>query len=227
MSMGMTVVMLVMAMPVMVVMVMIMIMMLVSMIVVAVTAMGMVVMRVALMAVGMMGMDIMGMDIMGVAVRGSLGIGAAFGIERRFDLDQAGAEPLDHRLDDMIAPDAQRLGHDLGRQMAIAEMPGDADQMMRIAALDLDQRLGGGDHLDQPAVLKHQRIAAAQRCGIFEVEQEGQSARTGHRHAPTMTIVEIEHDRVGRRFRPPMLRLDLRRADHVSLFLLSSLPGGP
>ena len=37
------------------------------------------------------------------------GIGAAFGIERRLDLDDARAEPLHHRLDDVIAPDAQAL----------------------------------------------------------------------------------------------------------------------
>ena len=114
----------------------------------------------------------------------------------------------------MIAPDAQRLGHDLGRQMSIAEMPGDPDQMMRISALDLDQRLGSGDHLDQPAILQHQRIAAAQRDRVLEIEQEGQSARSGHGHAPAVTLVEIEHDGIGRRFRPAVLSLDLDRTDH-------------
>ena len=60
------------------------------------------------------------------------GIGAAFGIERRLDLDDARAEPLHHRLDDVVAADAQPFRHDLRRQMAVAEMPGDPDQMMRI-----------------------------------------------------------------------------------------------
>jgi len=74
----------------------------------------------------------------GIAVAG---IGASFGVERRFDPDHARAEPLHHRLDDVIAPDAKTLGHDLGRQMAVAEMPGDPNQMMRIVAPDFDQRL--------------------------------------------------------------------------------------
>ena len=75
------------------------------------------------------------MIMRGVRVRGSsrvacaAGIGAALGIERRLDLDDAGAKPLHHRLDDMIAPDAQALWHDLRRQMTVAEMPGDPDQM--------------------------------------------------------------------------------------------------
>jgi hypothetical protein len=72
---------------------------------------------------------------MGVA---AAGIGAAFGIERRIDLDHAGAEPLHHRLDDVIAPDPQALGHDLRRQMAVAEMPGDPNQMVRVGASDLE-----------------------------------------------------------------------------------------
>ena len=35
------------------------------------------------------------------------GIGAAFGIERRLDLDHARAKPFHHRLDHVIAADAQ------------------------------------------------------------------------------------------------------------------------
>ena len=109
--------------------------------------------------------------IVRMAVTGG-GIGAAFGIERRLDLDHARAEPLHHRLDDMVAADAQALGHDLRRQMAIAEMPADADEVVRIVAADLEQPLRRGDHFDQPAVLQHQGVAAAQRDGILQVEQE-------------------------------------------------------
>jgi hypothetical protein len=75
------------------------------------------------------------------------GIGAAFGIERRFDLDHAGAEPFDHRLDDVIAPDTQALGRDLRRQMTVAEMPGDPNQMVRVGTPDFGQRLRRRDHL--------------------------------------------------------------------------------
>src|ERR1019366_10042859 len=69
------------------------------------------------------------------------GIGAAFGIERRLDLDHAGPEPLHHRLDDVIASDPQAFADDLRRQVTVAEMPGDPDQMMRIVAANLGQRL--------------------------------------------------------------------------------------
>ena len=159
-----------------------------------------VVMVITVIVPGMI-MSVRGVGRMRMARR----IGAAFGIERRFDLDDPRAQPLHHRLDDVIAADAQALRHDLRRQMAVAEMPGDPDQMMRIGALDLEQRLRRRDHFDQPAVFQHQRVAAAQCDGVFEVEQEFEPARARHRHPPPVPIVEIEHHGIGGGFRPAML----------------------
>ena len=130
------------------------------------------------------------------------GIGAALRIERRFDLDHPRTQPLHHRFDHVIAPDSQAAPGDLRRQVAIAEMPGDANQMLRIAAADFQQRLRRRHDLDQPAVLEHQCIATAQRHRIFEIQQELEPARARHRHPPPVTIVEIEHDGVGRRLAP-------------------------
>jgi hypothetical protein len=201
--MSITVVMIVIA---MLIVVMVVITFMMSMIVVVVVTMMMtVIMRRMVMAVRV---------IFGMRMR--CRIGTAFGIERRLDLDDAGAEPRNHRLDDVVTADAQALGHDLRRQMAIAEMPGDPHQMKRIGAADFHQRLGRGDHLDQAAVFQHQRIAAAQRDGVFEVEQEFEPARPCHRHPPPVPVVEIEHDGIGCGLRPAMLAYDLGRADHFS-----------
>ena len=135
MSMAVTVVMLVVAMLIMV------------MVIVAVAMMMRVIMLVT-MRVVMAGVSIV------MIVRGMRGrIGAAFGIERRLDLDDARAKPLHHRLDDVIPADAQALADDLRRQVAIAEMPGDPHQVLWISAPDLDQRLGRRHHFDQPAIL--------------------------------------------------------------------------
>ena len=93
-------------------------------------------------------------------------------------------------------------------------MPGDPDQMLRIVAADFEQRLRRRDHLDQPAVVEHQRVAAAQRHRVFQIEQELKPARAGHRHPPPVPVVEIEHDGIGRRLAPAMLAADLGGADH-------------
>ncbi len=187
----------------MIVLAMRMTLVIVTVVIVAATAMA--------VAVIVMGMIKMGVRLM----RG--GIGTAFGIERRLDLDDARAETLHHVLDDMIAANAQALCHDLRRQVAIAEMPGEPHQMAGICAAYLDQRLGRCDHLDTAAIFQHQGVAAAQGDGVFQIEQEFQSARPRHRHATTMTIVEVENDGVDGRFNPVVLANNGCRADHVFL----------
>jgi hypothetical protein len=142
------------------------------------------------------------------------GIGTAFGIERRFDLDQARAQPSQHCLDHVIAADAQSPLRDLRRQVPIAEVPGEAHQMLRIVSPDFQKRLGRRHHLDQPAVFEHQRVAAAQGDRIFQIEQEFQPTRALHHHPPTVAIVKIGHDAIGRSLAPAMLSANLCGSDH-------------
>lgn len=151
------------------------------------------------------------------------GIGSAFRIERRLDGDDARAETSHHLLDDMIAPDAKALADDLGRQMAVAEMPRDPDQMMRIGATDFHQRLRRGHDLDQPSVFQHQRIAAAQRHRFLQVQQEFESARAGHRHAAPVPVVETENHRIGGSLGPTAGRTNLHSADHDVTLIASEL----
>jgi hypothetical protein len=115
----------------------------------------------------------------------------------------------------VIAADAQAFCRELRRQVTVAEMPGDADQMLRIVAANLGERLRRRHHLDQAPVFQHQRIAAAQGDGVFKIEQEFQAARAGHRHPPPMAIIEAEHDGIGRRLLPGVLALNARGADHA------------
>jgi hypothetical protein len=101
---------------------------------------------------------------------GGFGIGAALRIERRFDSDHASPQPRDHRLNNVVAPNPQPLGRDLRGQMAITQVPGYANQMLRIIAANLGKRLGRSDHLDQPTIPEYQRVAAAQRDRFFQIE---------------------------------------------------------
>jgi len=98
--------------------------------------------------------------------------------------------------------------------MTVTEMPADTDEMLRVLAADFQQRLCRRDDLDQPAILEHQCVATAHRDCLFQIEQELKPVRARHHHPPPMAIVEIEHNGVGWRLAPAMLRLDLRRADH-------------
>ena len=163
------------------------------------------------------------MMVMTMAMPGmtAAGISTAFGIEWRFDDDDTRTEAANHILNDMISPDAQTFADDLRRQMPIAEMPGDPDQMIRICPADFHQRLRRGDHFDQPPVFQDQRVAATQRYGLFQIQQEFQPVCPRHRHAAAMTVVEIEHHRIGSGLIPANLRADLHGADHDVSFCTS------
>lgn len=161
------------------------------------------------------------MMIMTMRGMAAAGIGAAFRIERRFDGDDARTKTAHHVLNDVIAADAKALADDLRRQVPVAEMPGDPHEMMRIGAANFHQRLRRRDHLDQPPVFQHQRIAAAQRDGFLQVQQELQPARTGHHHPPPVPVVETEDHRVSGGLGPANLRANLRCADHEVSFCTS------
>lgn len=142
------------------------------------------------------------------------GISAAFGIERRFDLNHARAEATHHVFDDMIAANTKSLADDLSRKMSVSEMPRNAHEMMRIGTANFDQRLGRGNNLDKPPVFKDERVSPAQRNRLLQIEKKFQPSRSRHRHAATMTIVEIEHNRIGcRRLNPAILPVNFRGAD--------------
>jgi hypothetical protein len=147
----------------------------------------------------------------------ALRIGAAFGIERRLERDHAGAKTLGHRLDNGIAADAQRLWRYFSRQMAVAEVPGDAGQGQRVGGSDFRQRFGLGDHLNHAPVLEPQPVAAAQHCRFDEVEQEFEPADADHGDAPAIACIEVEHDRIRRSARPMAGRNDFFSAQHHCL----------
>jgi hypothetical protein len=103
--------------------------------------------------------------------------------------------------------------------VAIAEVPGDANQMLRVIATNFKQQLRRRDDLDQPVVLEHQRVAAAQRHRVLEVQQQLKPAGARHRHSPPMTIVEVEHNGVGRGLAPAVRFQNFRGADCHSQYM--------
>jgi hypothetical protein len=137
-----------------------------------------------------------------------LHIGAALGIERRLERDHPDPEPLGHRLDERIAADAQRLREHLGRQMAVAKVPSDADQRKHVGSPEFGERFRLGDHFDHASVLKAQPVATAQHRRFGEVEEELKPADARHSDASAIAFVEVEHHRVGWSARPMAGRED-------------------
>lgn len=118
-------------------------------------------------------MSMMPMCMMGVAC---LKIGPALGVKRRLDRTDFAAEALDHRLNDMIAADSEAPAGDLHGEMAVAEMPGEPQQMLGVFSADFAQGFGCPDNLDQTPVFQFHGVAGAQCNRLGQIEQERKPA---------------------------------------------------
>ena len=92
--------------------------------------------------------------------------------------------------------------HQFGRQVAIAEVPGDARQRGGVGGADFGERLRRGDDLDDAAVLELQSVAGAQHHRFRQIEQEAEAAHAGHGDAAAIALVVIEHHRIDGLARP-------------------------
>ena len=96
-----------------------------------------------------------------------------------------------------------------GRQMAVAEMPGEAREGGGVAGAHLDQVLVGGAHLDDSRPPPAEPVAAVQHDRLDEVEQEVEAAVAQHAQPPPIAVVEQQGDGVD-----PLVRRPAAGAHH-------------
>ena len=158
-----------------------------------------------------------------VVISMTVRIGPAFRVEGGDNGRHGGAEMTDHVFDDRIAANAQAVAAEFGRQVAIAEVPGDTEQTVRPRRDDLGQRLRRGIDGDDAVVLEYQGVAIPQRQGLSQIEQEFQSAGGGHRHAAAVPLIVVEDDTIGRFVGPLPCGKNAGGADHrVAIWLIGS-----
>ena len=158
-----------------VVMMIVIVVMIFAVIMMMVVAMPMVMAVIVFVIVGMIVMvtvSVVVLVIMVMVVRftGRRRVGSAFRLERRLDRDDLGAKPLQQCLDRRVRPQPQPLFQDLHRHVAVAEVPGKPRQRREIDRPCLNERLGLGHHLDQAAVVEHQRIVGAKPHRLRKVK---------------------------------------------------------
>jgi hypothetical protein len=125
---------------------------------------------------------------------GAMPIGPAFWIERRLNEGDPRAKTTHHVLNHVIAADAQFRPHNLGRQMAVAEMPGNANEVIGVPRPDLGQRLGARNHQDHAALAEIEPAIGDERHGFRKIEQKRRATHALHCHASAMTVFVIEND---------------------------------
>jgi len=141
-------------------------------------------------------------------------VGATLRIEGSQHRRYRGAETLQHVLDDVVVADMQPVAEELGGQVPVAKVPGDADEIGRVGRGDLKQPLGHRLHQDQPSVLEFESVAVLHYRRFLEIEQEYGLADATHDEAAAVAIVALKSERICRRTGPSAGRKDASGGDH-------------
>lgn len=186
---------------VMSVLVAIVIMMRIVLMCVAVMLVIMVVMSVMVMAaaaglaMGVVMMVLVAMSVVPVRLGGF--IGTALRLEGRFDYLDGGAKATRHLLQHAVAGDADATREEFGGHVAVAQMPGEPRQMMRILRDDLRHWLLGRNHPHDAPVFEREAVTILQPRRLDEVEQKRHVALAAHGDTAAVAPVMRQHHTVG------------------------------
>jgi len=131
-----------------------------------------------------------------VMVAGAFGIGSPFRIERGADRVDVAAQAFDHGGDDVIVADTDRAAvlvrQELGWQVAVAEVPSDADEIGGGVGVDFVELFGFGfnQHTGSIGEAQHGAIAQVDRAPL--VEEDAAAADGVEHHSAATPPVVIE-----------------------------------
>jgi hypothetical protein len=92
-------------------------------------------------------------SIIGMVSVTVVAVGAALGLEGNLYLSEVRPEVMEHVLNHVVGSNTQNLMANVGRQMPIAQMPGEAHKLSGILMPDFDNELRGGSDFKPPPIL--------------------------------------------------------------------------
>lgn len=92
----------------------------------------------------------------------TLTVGPLNRMEGRHDVCDCRAQTFEHDLDDMVAQNQDSVREEGGRQVTIADVPGQLDEMQRISRGDAVKRFIGGLDIDAGVVLEQQLVTGCE-----------------------------------------------------------------
>lgn len=156
----------------------------------------------------LVGMSVVMVMVVGVIVGVIVGmpvIVAALAMVMRFAFGLEGAR--DRRRGATLATDqfgirsrignVEEIGADLRRDVAAAQLPGQAQEPGGILRAHFEKGFGRGTHGDEAPVLESQRIAVLQRSGLLKGDGEAHPGRTGEDRGRTLPAGMIQCHGVG------------------------------
>ena len=131
-------------------------------------------------------------------------VGAAFGLKRGLHRYEMRSETMQHVLDHMVRPDAQKLVSNFGWQMPVSQMPGKTHKLIGIFMPDFDNVFGSSLYPEPPPVLELQAVSLGHRNRFREVEKDIFALIRGETNAATMARVKVKGERTRRFFFGPV-----------------------
>jgi hypothetical protein len=119
-------------------------------------------------------------------------VSATFWLKWHAHLHERCSKALQHMLNHMIGPYAKNRLLDLGRQMPIPQMPGNAHQLTWIVVPDFNGELRRGLDLQPSPIVQLQAIAVRHCNRCWQIEKDFFALVRSHADAATMTGVEVE-----------------------------------
>ena len=120
------------------------------------------------------------------------GVGAAFRLKRRVHSHERCAKVLQHVLDHVIRPYAQRAPTHLGCQVPVAEMPCKSQELYRILVLDLDDLFWRSPHSQPPPVVELQTVSIDHGDRLRQIEKNLFTVVGSQANATPVTPIELE-----------------------------------
>jgi hypothetical protein len=131
-------------------------------------------------------------------------VSAAFGLERDLHLYEIRSKTNEHILDHVVRPNAKNLVSNLGRQMAISQMPRKARQLIGIFVSDFDNELRRSLNLEPSTIFKLQAISISHGNRLGKIEQDIFALIPSQANSASMARVKIESERSCCAFRRPI-----------------------
>jgi hypothetical protein len=130
-------------------------------------------------------------------------VGAAFGLKSCLERHNRRSQAAKHLFDDVVRADAKSLTPDLGRHMAVAEMPRESHQLTRLRVSDVDDGLRRRSNDEPRPVIELYAVSIGHRDRCGQIEKDLIALIGDQAEALTMPMIEIEGNRsVGTFLRP-------------------------
>src|SRR5438128_1971460 len=104
----------------------------------------------------------------------------------------------------MIRPDTKNLVSNFGRQMPVAQMPGETHKLIGIFMPDFDNVFGSGLDSEPPPILELQAVSVGHRNRLRKIEQDIFALIRGETNAAAMARVKVEGESTRRLFLRPV-----------------------